>query len=217
MATKIVPKHPSTARPKPPLVRPTLLRGKKPRQRHKQGGNGWAITTRLAEEIYAHCVEHEPKCIVECGSGVSTKYLAQYAQDHDEVKVVSLEHDEKWLSDTRLRFNPKGVDLLHAPLGEDNWFEVDLEAVLEGREVDFVFVDGPPGSTGGRERTLAHLLPHLANGAWVWLHDALRKGEQEILRTWQRDIPGFELVGVDTINDQRGTMKARVWKSPSQS
>jgi len=173
----------------------------------------WAMRPAGLAEVLNQVSLRRPRLVVECGSGVSTIYLARLLAELGGGATVAIEHDGEWAAWLRDRLADEGLwpyaTVVDAPLGPpDGWFDEGrvLDA-LGGREIDLLLVDGPPaaegfgpggaGWAGGRphprEPALGFFLASLAPGARVVLDDADRPGEQEVLRRWEERYGlGFE-------------------------
>lgn len=160
---------------------------------------GWAIDRATALELAAEYRRHQPRVVVEAGSGYSTVIAAEYARDSGAT-IVSLDHDPHWTRTTAGYLKSHGleeyVDLRHAPLKQVDvpgdtayWYNTILPD-----DIDFALIDGPPGIVG-RTAAMYHIHPHLnPDGRWrVWLDDSDRPGEQECLARWAEDIPGLSV------------------------
>jgi predicted O-methyltransferase YrrM len=124
----------------------------------------------------------------------------------DGGRLISLEHDEHWLSRSHGAVERTGladrVELVHAPLTpvprDGNIYLAHEYRAIRGLQVDLLFVDAPPGRIG-RRGTLPRLRPHLQRGALVILDDAARIDEQECIRAWIREglvrFRGYVAVG----------------------
>jgi predicted O-methyltransferase YrrM len=131
--------------------------------------------------------------IVECGSGNSTLYVARLlAQHRIEGHIHSLEHDARWASVTREGLRREGLEawatVTHAPL-LDGWY--DVAALPRGiTAVDLLVVDGPPAHSAelqhSRERSLDVFRDRLTADATIFLDDAHRPGERQVLAGWRR-------------------------------
>lgn len=114
----------------------------------------WVISPDLANIIVSHVLENKPKCVVECSSGVSTLIIAYCLRKLGNGKVYSLEHDEEFAKITTENIRLHGLEdyaaVVHAPLtkitvngNKYHWFNID--GGLTGiKNIDFLFVDGPP-------------------------------------------------------------------------
>ena len=140
----------------------------------------WAMSRDSLEELDALIWRESPGRVVEFGSGVSTVVLARYGR-LTGAEIISVDHDPAHLKKTRDTLLSLGlldaVDLRLCRLtGEPPFYDVHLPD-----RVDLVVVDGPPDSTGGRDRALDFVLPRLRPGWVVWLDDAHRPVETAIL------------------------------------
>jgi hypothetical protein len=70
------------------------------------------------------------------------------------------------------------------------WYSL---ATLPDLEIDLLVVDGPPGALRPLARYPAgpRLLPRLASGALVFVDDAIRVDETEMVRRWMSEFPGL--------------------------
>src|SRR5690606_22075213 len=79
----------------------------------------WALHRAAAVELDAHLHRHQPRLIVEAGSGQTTALLAGYAA-HSGARVITLEHDPVYAGHTRALLARKNLtgyaDLRLAPL-----------------------------------------------------------------------------------------------------
>ncbi len=156
----------------------------------------WAMRPSGLVAVLNTVALRRPRLVVECGSGVSTIFLARLFAEIGGGATLAIEHDAGWAAWLRGRLADEGLtahaEIVHAPLGPpDGWFDEGrvLDA-LGGREVDLLLVDGPPAAEGfgeptAREPALGFFLTALTAGAGVVLDDADRPGEQEVLRRWE--------------------------------
>ena len=161
--------------------------------------SGWALDAVSLERLIEAVLEHRPRTIVECGSGVSTVWLAYAAREFGG-KVVALEHKEKFAEQTRDDLRRHGLldvaDVRLAPL-EDIEFDGQVfpwyckEAWRDLSGIDMLLVDGPPKATGPRARypALPVLGSSLSNGCVVVFDDINREDEKEILDSWLEAYP----------------------------
>ena len=169
---------------------------------------GWTISPDLARDVVEHVMETKPTLIVELGSGSSTVLLGLALHNIGAGKVVSLEHDPVYATATARLLNGTGVanlvDVVVAPLIDTKYDDTpvqwyDSSAIDPEAAIDFLLVDGPPGTTAPLARLPASLLfGQMTEGAFVVLDDADRDDEQEIVRRWS-EIPGVELVPKDRL------------------
>jgi predicted O-methyltransferase YrrM len=138
----------------------------------------------------------EPALVVECGAGVSTLFVARLLRQRGRGRLVTVEHDAGWADWVGRTLRAEGLDglasVVHAPLGEDGWYDrAPLEAALGDELVGVVLVDGPPAHAPGSEQArypaLPFFLPRLAPGAAVLLDDLWRPGEQAVRERWEAE------------------------------
>ena len=132
--------------------------------------------------------------ILECGSGLSTVLLAAAAREAG-VRVWSLEHIPKWKRRVERALRMQGYQtarILYAPLKSYAGFSwYDLSRLPRGLTFDMVVCDGPPANTpGGRYGLLPVIGPKLMSGAAIFMDDAARPDELEIMRRWVDDAGG---------------------------
>jgi len=152
-------------------------------------------------KIINEVIINERRSIVEFGSGISTLYLAKVIKDLGFGRLVSIDHDESWIEKMSLmveRVGGGGVSFVQAPLVktslalDDNvWYrEADLLQSLSGLNFDLVVVDGPFAYKKPIRRSRFPAIPFLHNykllsdSHVVFLDDALRSGEKDIMRRW---------------------------------
>jgi predicted O-methyltransferase YrrM len=176
-------------------------------------GGGWALTADAAVVLVREIALHQPRVIVELGSGVSTLLIGRMLKEAGAGKLYSLDHDAHWAELTRHNVRASGLDsfveVLDAPLAkqsfngrEFNWYQVP-EALRQVRDIDLIIVDGPPQSLdpSGTPRypALPAFLAQLSPKAVIYIDDAKRAQEQEMLAQWHKDFPGFESRMIDTV------------------
>lgn len=140
------------------------------------------------------------RTIVECGSGISTIYVARLLRERDG-HVHALEHDAGWASAVEGMLEAEGLShvasVLHAPLephplaldGND-WYAPSVAEGLLSLSPDLLLVDGPHG---GAQRRLARypalpfFRPVLGESSTVVLDDIQRPGERELLGRWEEE------------------------------
>ncbi len=166
---------------------------------------GWAASPDLVLTLVGELLSRRPALVVECGSGVSTLWMALVI-DHFglESRIVSLDHDPVYAEQTRRTLRDHGVahlaEVRDAPLEptglpghETPWYA--LGAVEDLRDIGLLFVDGPPDATGPLVRLPAVpvLAGRLAPRASIVLDDVVRAGEQEVTTRWSVLLPDFAL------------------------
>lgn len=151
--------------------------------------------------------------IIEFGSGMSTIVIGRLIKMNKLAStLISIEHNQAWvevLNNLLIR-----EDLHHCvkvawvplatsdqALGANKWYDTKiLTGNLASAVFDMVIVDGPPAWETGKGKARYPALPFiydkLSERCSVYLDDAERAGEQEILALWQQKFPlRFTLTG----------------------
>jgi hypothetical protein len=147
-------------------------------------------------------VVNERREIIEFGAGLSTVLIGRLIrQNRLEARLLSVEHSEAWAEALQEKLRKEGlgdlVRVVYAPLKatglsecSGEWYDLGGEDLrLEGRRFDMMIVDGPPAWEKGRELARYPALPLMKAGLRekhaIYLDDANRPGEQEVLRRWE--------------------------------
>ncbi|MGY8872677.1 MAG: O-methyltransferase [Pseudomonadales bacterium] len=159
---------------------------------------GWALSPDVSLMLYKEIIAQKPAVVVEFGSGVSTLIIAAALRKNSFGNLVSIDHSHKYSKITRENLTKNNlqpwvemrVDELkpwkssHLYDKSPVWYAEDS---LDGVEqIDFVLVDGPPGSVCGFSRypALPFVFNKLSKNAQIWLDDALRDDECKISEAW---------------------------------
>lgn len=164
---------------------------------------GWAASPDFLLELARHARSARPRVVVECSSGASTLVLARCMQLNGGGKVLSLEHDPYFASQTRMQLSRLGLEdwaqVLDAPLqphelAGESWPWYDIAALPANLAIDLLVIDGPPQATRPLARYPAGplLFPMLTAGAHVFLDDAARADEQTVLQRWKNEFPALD-------------------------
>lgn len=178
---------------------------------------GFAASPDFLLVVAKHSLRVRPVTVVECGSGVSTIVLARCMQLNGVGHVFSLEHDRQFGDKTREELSRQSLSewgtVLDAPLqpthlrGEDwPWY---ARNGLPNAPIDLLIVDGPPMATRPLARYPAGpiLFPKLAGGSVVFLDDADRADEKQVLRLWVEETPG---VIVTQLTAEKGLVRVQI-------
>jgi predicted O-methyltransferase YrrM len=168
---------------------------------------GWAASPDFLAILARHALDHRPRAVVECGSGVSTVILARCMQLNGAGRVFSFDHDARFAEETRRNLERHGLsewaEVIHAPLqkhahGADEWNWYDTRNLPDVR-IDMLVVDGPPMPLGKMIRYPAGpvLFPRLSSSAAVFMDDADRDDERQIVDRWIAENPGFRVEKVE--------------------
>jgi predicted O-methyltransferase YrrM len=158
----------------------------------------WAASPDFALKVASIILMHQPKTILELGSGTSTLIgsycLAQLGTGH----IISLDHEAVFAQATRdllAQHNlSQWAQVVHAPLdpldGQTaHWYA--QKALVAIKEVDLLIVDGPPETINPMARypALPMLIDKLKPGAHILIDDAMRPDEMVMVQRWLADYP----------------------------
>lgn len=165
---------------------------------------GWAASPDFLLLLAEYMLQYQPEVIVECSSGASTVVLAQCAKLNGKGQVLSLEHDAHYAEKTRQELTKQGLQnwaiVIDAPLQDYSfdgqnylWYTLDMQ--IQGKQIDMLIIDGPPASLNHCARYPAGplLLPLLNKDAVVFLDDANRYDEQQIIKNWLNEFPNLQV------------------------
>jgi hypothetical protein len=161
------------------------------RLRFGWGNEGWSAS----EDFLRACIEGALHCdgaILECGSGLTTLVVGLIAEQRG-LAFVSLEQSPDWCKRTNsvaAALNIQGVCVKYSPLRDHEsycWYEFDE---FSHQRFSLVICDGPPGQTyGGRYGLLPVAQSTFSDQCVILLDDAIREGEQAVVRRWQEEAP----------------------------
>ena len=158
--------------------------------------------------IVDYCLQSRPSLILECSSGLTSLMLARCCQINAKGHVISLEDGEEYAANTRAYINRYGLEqyasIIHAPLHKTQvdgvdylWYQTDA---APDEPIDMLVIDGPSGfiQKNSRYPALPLLYSKLADGCRIFLDDAARHDEQEILSMWQAAYPEIKQESIET-------------------
>jgi hypothetical protein len=157
-----------------------------------------SLTPTALMAVANDIVLNKPRTIVEVGSGLSTVYLAALMKQHGfEKQFYSLEHDQNWASMVNAWLIRSGLQsfatMLYCPLDETGWYTIfgEFEQPRLPKNIDLLLVDGPPAwkpeLAHARLPALDRLAHLLSPQCTIFLDDANRVGEQEVIARWEKD------------------------------
>ena len=160
---------------------------------------GWAASPDFLYIVWRAIRRAAPQIVVECSSGASTVVIARALQAQGVGHLYSLENDPSYGAQTRQRLEDNGLQdwatVINAPLMEcslsgEDWPWYDITG-LSLDTIDFLVIDGPPMPMHKCIRYPAGplLFPKLSPGASVYLDDASRDDETEIVARWMSEFP----------------------------
>jgi hypothetical protein len=161
----------------------------------------WSASPDFLKLIVEHCLEHKPETIVECSSGLTTVMLARCCEMNEMGHVYSLENGAEYAGKTRghlERYALQQAAVIDAPLQrhEVNGVVYDWYATGEvpDKSIEMLVIDGPPGFIQKHSRypALPLLFDKLADGCVVFMDDAARPDEKEIVQMWLAQFSGLQ-------------------------
>lgn len=182
---------------------------------------GWAASPDLLVQLHTHILINKPKVVVEFGSGISTVVIADALQQNGEGCLYSFDHDQIYATKALELLKREGldhrVDLRVSTLEpwkdeslmlnvsnishkEILWYSTTLMEDISN--IDLVFVDGPSNQSSyfTRYPALPVLNQKLSPIAQIWMDDANRSVEMEILNMWKNCFD-FDL---EVVNTEKG-------------
>jgi len=184
----------------------------------------WSAAPDFLKLIVEHALIAKPVTIVECSSGLTTVMLARCCEMNGQGRLFSLENGPDYAARTRSALERYDLtaraNVLDAPLVPHTlggwafqWYALDD---LPDLSIDMLVIDGPPGFIQRHSRypALPLLFDKLADGCVVFMDDAARPDEQEIIGLWKDEFPGLEHEYVDT---ERGCAIFRLNRSQADT
>jgi hypothetical protein len=143
-----------------------------------------------------------PHEVIECGAGNSTTWFLGLSKKYgfgltslenhpDSIRYIQYLLEGTPLSE-HFHTSACGFTRFHKFSGGSYWwYDLDLDKL--NKTFDFVFVDGPMSSMVGRGGALYRLWDYLAPGARIYVDDANRLHEQQMISEWKRDFPSIDV------------------------
>jgi predicted O-methyltransferase YrrM len=162
----------------------------------------WAASPDFLKKLTVLILKQEAQMVVETGSGVSTLVIGYCLKRLGRGKVISLEHDERYVTATNELINFHDLTqfacVIHCPLvkvdiGGETFSWYSTEGVPFERPIDILVVDGPPANDQEFPRypALPQLSAHLAKNAFILLDDGRRAGESRTNKRWTAEFPSI--------------------------
>ena len=156
----------------------------------------WAASPDLLLTLAQLVRTHNPKLVVELGSGVSTLVVAKAGAK----KVISIDHSDEFADKTReilKEHKVRGVEIrvaqLKAHISGVDWY--DTTVIQDLRRIDLLIVDGPPGSKNPEARmpARAEFIAKLSPKAIIVIDDVNREGERKLAEAFAKALPNHVL------------------------
>jgi predicted O-methyltransferase YrrM len=171
----------------------------------------WSAAADFLERVAGHALRAMPSTILECSSGLSTLVLARCCQLNGRGHVYSLENGAVYADTTREALRLHGLEgfatVIDAPLRNmavgGRVFAWYATTDLPSDAIDLLVVDGPPGFIQKHSRypALPALFDRLSRRCMIYLDDAGREDEREIVRWWLEEYPDL---GHEYVETERG-------------
>ena len=156
----------------------------------------WAASPDLLLTLAQLVRTHNPKLVVELGSGVSTLVVAKAGAK----KVISIDNSAEFAGKTRevlKEHKVRGVDIrvaeLKAHISGVDWY--DTNVIKDLKRIDLLIVDGPPGSKNLQARmpARAEFIAKLSPKAIIVIDDVNREGERKLAEAFAKALPNHIL------------------------
>ena len=156
----------------------------------------WAASPDLLLTLAQLVHIHNPKLVVELGSGVSTLVVAKAGAK----KIISIDHSAEFAEKTREMLKEhkvRGVEVrvakLKAHKSGSDWY--DTAMLKDLKRIDLLIVDGPPGSKNPQARmpARAELIAKLSPQAVIVIDDVNREGERQLAESFAKALPNHVL------------------------
>jgi predicted O-methyltransferase YrrM len=156
----------------------------------------WAASPDLLLTLTQLVRTHNPKLVVELGSGVSTLVVAKAGAK----KVISIDNSAEFAGKTRevlKEHKVRGVDIrvaeLKAHISGVDWY--DTNVIKDLKRIDLLIVDGPPGSKNPQARmpARAEFIAKLSPKAIIVIDDVNRDGERKLAEAFAKALPNHIL------------------------
>ncbi|MER7792718.1 class I SAM-dependent methyltransferase [Streptomyces sp. NPDC097640] len=178
----------------------------------------WTAWPDLLLFLVSQIQERRPVSILDVGSGATTVWMAN-ALRHFEIPgtIVSIDHDQDFGDATAATLKRQGLDTYTqvriAPLVEvdikgERWHWYDPIQIEDVENCDMAVIDGPPGFLQPLSRypALPMLESKVNDDARIFMDDASRPDELEIVERWRREYPDWSS---DFIEHEKGTAVLR--------
>jgi predicted O-methyltransferase YrrM len=178
----------------------------------------WAVSPDFLLHVVRHVQDRAPKRIVECSCGSSTIAMAQALRAFGiDGHIYSLENYQPSIEAVRSQLRrhdlERYVTLIHVPLVPKRyegvadtfqWYDLKPDMIPDG--IDLLLVDGPAAVDHLHARYPAgpELLPKLSSAAHVFIDDADRLGELDMIDRWRAHDPSL---GIRKLPAEKGCVE----------
>lgn len=164
----------------------------------------WTISPSTILHVLNDIDINQRQCIVEFGSGASTFYIAKYLKTTGcKSKFFSVESNQAWLDKLQKQIDvfelQDYVTLIYAPIEkvpaefafktQETWYDTAVlnQLIKKVDAIDLILVDGSfgGGTAFSRYSAIPFLKNKLASDYSIFLDDAKRPDETEIVNEWK--------------------------------
>jgi predicted O-methyltransferase YrrM len=178
-------------------------------------GGGWALTGDSAALLARETLSRKPGTILELGSGASTLILGQILKKNGQGRLLSIDHDPVWANQTRRHVElldlQDFVSVVDAPLKSltqgnltYEWYDIPASSLDRLGPIDLLLVDGPPQAKDNPQAARYPAFPllhgRLSQNAMIFVDDAGRTTESNMVRRWMTEDPGWLDQWFDTVD-----------------
>ncbi|MCI0471015.1 MAG: class I SAM-dependent methyltransferase, partial [Candidatus Aminicenantes bacterium] len=178
----------------------------------------WAPCPDFLKTIAAYIYKNKPRLVLEAGSGASTLVIAYCLTRLGGGRLVSLEHEKKFCSQTEANLHvhdlDKRAEVLYTPLKQydingKKWLWYEIDNITFPESIDLFIIDGPPQDVQDKARypALPLLFQRLKTGTAIIMDDGNRKAEREIVKLWLEE---FKNISAEYIDLERGAYILRI-------
>lgn len=162
---------------------------------------GWALNYNALYFLFNVLETLHPSDILEFGLGQSSKLIYQYVSHSPNVRAMTYEHDEEWVTFFKKSLpNTITPNIIHTELfkttykGEDTLSYKSNCEELKREKFDLILVDGPYGSEHYSRSQILNIVPDCLKEHFVIIiDDAQRNGESETISELLKTLDNHQI------------------------
>ena len=153
---------------------------------------GYAANHSLLFYLLKILKDKKPRCILELGSGQTTKIFNKYLTENKDAKAIVLEENHDWFQFMKKNIHSHRLDYIYAPLKSDSleninykWYSYDFNDILQQKgKFDLIVIDGPKGTIRYSRFGLAKYITQIIDPSNFILifDDSSRIGEEDTIK-----------------------------------
>lgn len=178
----------------------------------------WTLDGDLLKIIIDEIYLREKINILELGSGASTIVISRILKSLNKGMLYSIEHDVVFYNKTKKLLLLNGLEdickLYLSPIekviiNNEEFLWYDTKFINKIDLIDMLIIDGPPIYLGKMSRfpALPLLIEKLNSNCIIFLDDAFRDEEKNIIKKWMNLYSNFHY---QTINTSKGALKITI-------